>query len=159
MKGKVAFILGAAVGYVLGSRAGRERYEQIKQGATSLWNSKPVQSGVEAVNDVARGQFDKAKDAAARAGASALQSFLNRSEAAPGGDETEVRSTEASSVQAESDASTKSPSASRSGSSAKSSSGSGAGSKKSGSGTRTRSKVETAEKPTPAPARRKRGSQ
>lgn len=30
-------VLGAAIGYVLGSRAGRERYEQIKR-----WSSRAV---------------------------------------------------------------------------------------------------------------------
>jgi hypothetical protein len=46
MKGKLAFILGAAVGYVLGTRAGRERYEQIKRGAQRVWRTEPVQRGV-----------------------------------------------------------------------------------------------------------------
>ena len=30
MKGKVGLVVGLSVGYVLGTRAGRERYEQIK---------------------------------------------------------------------------------------------------------------------------------
>ena len=47
MKGKITFITGAAVGYLLGTRAGRKRYEQIKSGAISVWNSKPVQNGVD----------------------------------------------------------------------------------------------------------------
>jgi hypothetical protein len=47
MMGKVSFVLGAAVGYVLGTKAGQQRYEQIKGRATSLWSSEPVQSKVE----------------------------------------------------------------------------------------------------------------
>lgn len=47
MKGKIIFVTGAAVGYVLGTRAGRKRYEQIKSGAICIWNSKPVQNGVD----------------------------------------------------------------------------------------------------------------
>lgn len=43
---KGAFVLGAVVGYVLGARAGRKRYEQIKGQATRLWNSDPVQHRV-----------------------------------------------------------------------------------------------------------------
>lgn len=31
MSGKVAFVVGLGIGYVLGARAGRERYEQLKQ--------------------------------------------------------------------------------------------------------------------------------
>ena len=30
---KISFLLGAAAGYVLGARAGRQRYEQIRSGA------------------------------------------------------------------------------------------------------------------------------
>ncbi|GAA3583243.1 hypothetical protein GCM10022198_03040 [Klugiella xanthotipulae] len=45
MKGKIAFVLGAAIGYVLGARAGRKRYEQIKAGAEKVWNTAPVQAG------------------------------------------------------------------------------------------------------------------
>ena len=44
--GKAAFILGAAVGYVLGARAGRKRYEQIKGQAARVWHSDPVQHRV-----------------------------------------------------------------------------------------------------------------
>lgn len=33
MRGKILFATGIAVGYVLGTRAGRERYEQIKKAA------------------------------------------------------------------------------------------------------------------------------
>jgi oxygen-dependent protoporphyrinogen oxidase len=46
MKGKLVFAAGAAVGYVLGTRAGRARYEQIKVSAQKLWSSEPVQKGV-----------------------------------------------------------------------------------------------------------------
>lgn len=46
MKGKVGLIIGLGVGYVLGTRAGRERYEQIKQAAQKVWNLPPVQTQV-----------------------------------------------------------------------------------------------------------------
>ena len=36
MRGKIGIVVGLAAGYVLGSRAGRERYEQIKAGAATL---------------------------------------------------------------------------------------------------------------------------
>ncbi|WP_282824846.1 hypothetical protein [Gulosibacter sediminis] len=39
---KIALIAGIATGYVLGTRAGRERYEQISERADALWNSKAV---------------------------------------------------------------------------------------------------------------------
>lgn len=44
--GKLSFIAGVGVGYVLGARAGRTRYEQIKVQASRLWQSEPVQSKV-----------------------------------------------------------------------------------------------------------------
>lgn len=43
MKGKLALLGGLAVGYVLGTRDGRERFEQIKGTARSLWNDPAVQ--------------------------------------------------------------------------------------------------------------------
>jgi oxygen-dependent protoporphyrinogen oxidase len=49
MQGRILFVAGAAVGYVLGARAGRRRYEQIKAAADRLWNDKTVQKNV---NDV-----------------------------------------------------------------------------------------------------------
>ena len=53
MKGKVLFVVGLGVGYVLGTRAGRERYEQIKKAAESVWNTPTVQQGVGSVKDFA----------------------------------------------------------------------------------------------------------
>ena len=44
---KIGFLAGVAVGYVLGARAGRERYEQIKAKAGQLWGSPPVQSKID----------------------------------------------------------------------------------------------------------------
>lgn len=45
MKGKLGLLCGLAIGYVLGSRAGRQRYEQIKSGAKRVWESAPVYRG------------------------------------------------------------------------------------------------------------------
>lgn len=61
MKGKIAFVLGATVGYVLGSRAGRERYEQIKRGATKLWETEPVQKVADQVKGAVRESVDNAQ--------------------------------------------------------------------------------------------------
>ncbi|WP_165068232.1 YtxH domain-containing protein [Marisediminicola senii] len=47
MRGKLTLVAGLAVGYVLGSRAGRERYEQIKKATDKFWNSTPVQRRVQ----------------------------------------------------------------------------------------------------------------
>lgn len=45
--GKASFVLGAGAGYVLGARAGKERYAQIKRGAAALWANPKVQSTVD----------------------------------------------------------------------------------------------------------------
>lgn len=54
MKGKVGLVIGLAAGYVLGARAGQERFEQIKAKAQKVWNLDPVQNQVERVSDFAR---------------------------------------------------------------------------------------------------------
>ncbi|MAP63008.1 MAG: hypothetical protein CMH34_04535 [Microbacterium sp.] len=54
MRGKVGLVIGLTVGYVLGTRAGRERYEQIKTQADNLWNTAPVQKQVDKVKDFAK---------------------------------------------------------------------------------------------------------
>jgi hypothetical protein len=49
MKGKIGLVVGLGVGYVLGTRAGRERYEQIKTQWLKVWHLDPVQERVEVV--------------------------------------------------------------------------------------------------------------
>jgi hypothetical protein len=52
--GKLTFIAGLAAGYVLGARAGRQRYEQIARTSGKVWNSGPVQKQVASAKEVAR---------------------------------------------------------------------------------------------------------
>lgn len=59
MRGKLILVAGVAAGYVLGARAGRERYEQIASAAGRFWQSKPVQRQVHQVEDFAK---DKAPE-------------------------------------------------------------------------------------------------
>lgn len=61
MKGKILLLTGLAVGYVLGTRAGRERYEEIKTAANKLWNDPRVQKPVHQAQDFAK---DKAPEVA-----------------------------------------------------------------------------------------------
>lgn len=49
---KIALFAGLATGYVLGARAGRERYDQIARQAGKVWNSKLVQRQVDRVQRV-----------------------------------------------------------------------------------------------------------
>lgn len=46
MKGKLAFAVGVATGYVLGSRAGRTSYEHLKKSVKSFWAIDSVQEVV-----------------------------------------------------------------------------------------------------------------
>jgi hypothetical protein len=54
MRGKAGLVIGLAIGYVLGTRAGRERYEQIKAQAMKVWDSAPVQDQVDKVKEFAK---------------------------------------------------------------------------------------------------------
>ena len=61
MKGKILLLTGLAVGYVLGTRAGRERYEEIKTAANKLWSDPRVQKPVKQAEDFVK---DKAPEVA-----------------------------------------------------------------------------------------------
>lgn len=61
MKGKILFVAGLGLGYVLGTRAGREKYEELRQAALKVWNDPRVQKQVDAVEDFVK---DKAPDVA-----------------------------------------------------------------------------------------------
>lgn len=59
MRGKLLFVAGLATGYVFGSRAGRQRYEQIKSGWLSLYHTDPVQRQVVRVQDFAKARVSE----------------------------------------------------------------------------------------------------
>ena len=63
MRGKVLFVTGVAVGYVFGARAGRKRYEQMKSMAIGIWNTAPVQNGIESAKDFALTHVGDVSDA------------------------------------------------------------------------------------------------
>ena len=54
MKGKLLILAGAAVGYVLGTRAGRQRYEEIKGRANAWWQDPKVQQRVSEAEQAVR---------------------------------------------------------------------------------------------------------
>lgn len=59
MRGKLVLLVGIGIGYVLGARAGRGRYEEIKRAVQGFWNDPRVQQQVEKVEDFAK---DKAPE-------------------------------------------------------------------------------------------------
>ena len=77
MRGKILFVAGAAVGYVLGTRAGRKRYEQIKAAADRVWQTPAVQRQVQQAEDYAARKIGEIPgavfDGVARAVGSAVQ--------------------------------------------------------------------------------------
>ena len=54
--GKLSFVVGIGIGYVLGTRAGRARYEQMKRQAGKVWNSDPVQARVSQATETVKQQ-------------------------------------------------------------------------------------------------------
>ena len=75
MRSKISFLVGGALGYVLGARAGHQRYEQIKAKSQQLWQSEPVQNKVseatDAVKQAAPVVTEKVTEAAKHAGEAA----------------------------------------------------------------------------------------
>jgi hypothetical protein len=65
MRTKVTFFAGFAAGYVLGTRAGRARYEQIRQAARAFASSPAVQSTASSLQHQAGEALSAAKDKAA----------------------------------------------------------------------------------------------
>jgi SLT domain-containing protein len=51
---KLGMLTAGAVGYVLGARAGRERYDQIATMAQRVWTNPRVQQSVSDAQDLAR---------------------------------------------------------------------------------------------------------
>ena len=81
---KLSILVVGAVGYVLGSRAGRERYEQIKRQAQKTWNRPVVQSAVDDVEQAVRGKASdvgsKVAGAASDAGSKVVHKVTGRAE-------------------------------------------------------------------------------
>lgn len=46
MKKKLMFVLGAAAGYVIGTRTGRQGYEKLKTQVGEVWQKPAVQDGL-----------------------------------------------------------------------------------------------------------------
>lgn len=59
---KIVTLGAAAIGYVLGARAGRERYEQIAGGARKVWSDPRVQKGVDDAKRTAQEQAPVVRD-------------------------------------------------------------------------------------------------
>ncbi len=68
---KLMILAAIAAGYVLGARAGRQRYEQIKQTFVKVKDDPRVQSAAHSAADTARQQAPVVKDKITAAASSA----------------------------------------------------------------------------------------
>jgi len=61
MRGKLIFITGVGVGYVLGTRAGRARFDQMVAQAKKVWESPTVQEAAGVGQAQATRLYDEGK--------------------------------------------------------------------------------------------------
>ena len=62
MRGKLMFVTGLAAGFVLGSRAGREKYEEIRANAKKVWENPTVQEAAGVAQAQATKLYSESKD-------------------------------------------------------------------------------------------------
>ena len=78
---KIMFLAGMGVGYVLGARAGEQRYEQLKMQADKAWNNPQVQQRVTTAQEQVKAKApivgQKAKNAASDAASSAKDAAVS----------------------------------------------------------------------------------
>ena len=83
---KLTLLIGIAIGYVLGARAGRERYEQIRTGARQFAGSPPVQSAATKAQETVAAQAPVVAEAVkekATAAAAAVADKVHRGDGGP----------------------------------------------------------------------------
>ena len=68
---KLSLLIAGGIGYVLGTRAGRERYEQIKKAATRVKEDPRVQEKAAQAADLAKEKAPVVKDKVAAAASTA----------------------------------------------------------------------------------------
>ena len=68
---KLTLLIAGGIGYVLGTRAGRERYEQIKRTATRVKDDPRVQEKATQAADLAKEKAPLVKDKVAAAASTA----------------------------------------------------------------------------------------
>ena len=68
---KLTLLIAGGIGYVLGTRAGRERYEQIKKAATRVKDDPRVQEKAAQAADLAKEKAPIVKDKVAAAASTA----------------------------------------------------------------------------------------
>ena len=62
MRGKILFLVGLGVGYVFGTKAGRQRYNQMKDAALKVWNDPRVQEQVSVATEFVKDRAPEVAD-------------------------------------------------------------------------------------------------
>lgn len=67
MKNKLVFVSGVAVGYVIGTRAGRDSYEKLKVKVRGFWQSPTVQDKVTDATEAIKNKAPEVQEQASQA--------------------------------------------------------------------------------------------
>ena len=78
MKGKILFVTGGLVGYVLGARAGRRRYEQIRSAASKVWQKPAIQNQVHQAEEFAADKAAEVPDILISGASKLVSSLIKR---------------------------------------------------------------------------------
>ena len=82
---KLTLLIGIGIGYVLGSRAGRERFEQIRSGARKVATSEPVQSAAGKAQETVAAQAPVVAEAVKEKAAAAASAVADKVHRGDGG--------------------------------------------------------------------------
>jgi hypothetical protein len=104
VKGKLGMALGVAVGYVLGARAGRERYEQMAASAHEMMDKPQVKRVIESAPETARARVEQLANKAADAVHQAADRVAPNDAAAPPATASDARPAASDAPAAASDA-------------------------------------------------------
>src|SRR5699024_862731 len=85
MKKRLILLAGLGVGYILGSRTGRQSYERLKAQAQDLWTDPRVQDTVEKANQSLRERYPPVADAMHTAAGAVQSAAYNVNAAADAG--------------------------------------------------------------------------
>ncbi|RZT59617.1 hypothetical protein EV140_1598 [Microcella alkaliphila] len=114
MRGKILFATGLAVGYVLGTRAGRERYEQIKKASDRFWGDPRVQRQVDKVDGYVREKAPEVAEFVADGAKKVVTTVMNKTESASSSGAAAKNSTGSASTSTKNSSSTRTAPAKRS---------------------------------------------
>ncbi len=90
---KLPLLIAAGIGYVLGTKAGRERYDQIRDAALKVRNDPRVQEKAQQASDLAREQAPVIKDKVAESAHAAADKVKSGAGSSDPGDQLNPEST------------------------------------------------------------------